>query len=108
MSLLANTQITMADGSLKNIQDIKRGDRIMGWDFKTKTTHPSVVVSLTETIPTAFSNYIVFDNQATIAVDKQQTIYCCEFECDTPIEDLQEGYHTLDIEGNTIEILAIH
>lgn len=30
MGILINTKINMADGSLKDIQDVKQGDRIMG------------------------------------------------------------------------------
>ena len=108
MGILINTKINMADGSLKNIQDIKQGDQIMGWDFETNSTHPSVVVSVVPHLTSPTSNYIIFDNDSVVAIGHQQTIYCCEFGHEAAIEDLQEGYHTLDINGNEIEILAIH
>ena len=43
---LADTQVTMADGSFKNIQDIKAGDVVLSYDLANKRTFPQVVNKL--------------------------------------------------------------
>lgn len=43
---LADTQVAMADGTTKNIQDIKTGDVILSYDLANKRTFPQVVAKL--------------------------------------------------------------
>lgn len=40
---VAGTQVTMADGTLKNIEDIKVGDKVATFDVKAKTTKASAI-----------------------------------------------------------------
>lgn len=66
------------------------------------------MVSIVPHLSSQAPNYIIFNNDSVVAIGHQQTLYCCEFGHEAVIEDLQEGYHTLDVNGNEIEILAIH
>lgn len=43
---LAGTQVAMANGTTKNIQDIKTGDVILSYDLSNKRTFPQVVAKL--------------------------------------------------------------
>jgi hypothetical protein len=45
-SVVAGTEILMADGSLRQVQDVEPGEAVMGFDVSTMSTSPSMVLSL--------------------------------------------------------------
>lgn len=49
----------MADGSLKNIQEIKPGDRVASYDFKTDN---QAVSEVTRIVPINVASYLIINN----------------------------------------------
>lgn len=106
--LIKNTPILMADYTEKPIQDIVVGDEILGYDFENNCTTPAVVMY---SIPTKFqqqAHYIIFDNGKTLCTTRGHELYVVEYGRYVPVEDIKEGEHCLDENGNETEVLAIH
>lgn len=106
--LIKNTPILMADNTTKPIQDIVVGDEILGYDFENNCTTPSVVMY---SIPTKFqqqAHYIIFDNGKTLCTTRGHELYVVEYGRYVPVEDIKEGEHCLDENGDETEVLAIH
>ena len=108
MCLIKNTPILMADNTIKPIQDIVVGDEILGYDFENNCTTPTVVMY---SIPTKFqqqAHYIIFDNGKTLCTTRGHELYVVEYGRYVPVEDIKEGEHCLDENGDETEVLAIH
>lgn len=106
--LKKDTYITMADGSQKFIQDIKTGDQILGYDFENNTTTPSMVMTMQPIKRQQVGTYVIFSNGQTLCMTHGHNLYSVEYGRYLPIEGFQEGDHTLDEQGQEIEIMAIH
>lgn len=108
MCLIKNTPILMADYTEKPIQDIVVGDEILGYDFENNCTTPAVVMY---SIPTKFqqqAHYIIFDSGKTLCTTRGHELYVVEYGRYVPVEDIKEGEHCLDENGNETEVLVVH
>lgn len=106
--LKKDTIITMSDGTKKPIQYIRTGDEILGFDFENNTTTTTVVLYATEIQKQQQAHYIMFDNGKVLCTTRGHDLYVVEYGRYIPAEDIKEGQHCLDEDGNEVEVLAIH
>jgi hypothetical protein len=59
---LANTKITMADGSLKNIENISIGDKVLSYDITNRTTTYATVTKVYHHTPEEMGDYYLIIN----------------------------------------------
>ena len=102
------TMITMADWSRKPIEDVKSGELIMGYDFENNEPTPAVAIINVPTVDLDRTDYYVFENGEYLSCTEDHEIYCSERKCHCFARELEEGQHCIDIDGNEIEIYAIH
>lgn len=100
--LREGTQILMADGSSKNIEDIKKGDMIMSYDPQTKTFFPSKAFGKVYTGRDTTWTVFYFDNGAHLDIATNHPIY-------SPLVGLpyyswlwKVGYEAISSEGSII------
>jgi len=86
---VAGTKITMADGSLKNIEDIVVGDEVLAYDVLNKTTYKTVVLKTFESTSSCI---------ATITLNNGTEIKC------TPSHPLltQDGFKSVNPNYNDV------
>ena len=70
----AGTPITMADGSVKNIEDVGVGDVVLGYDLDAKATVPGLVLELES--PIRYHLYtLIFENGDTLRLTSEHPLY---------------------------------
>ncbi len=98
---LAGTKILMADGSLKNIEDIQTGDQILTLADPRDST--KVVGTVTELYQHVISNYLVINGQ--LRVTPEHLVYAnLQFK---PAGDLKVGDWMLKSDGSKITVTSI-
>ena len=103
-----DTYITMADGSRKFVQDLRIGDKILGYDFENNTTTPAIVMAADKTKSHQVGTYVVFSDGTTNCITRGHNLYSVEYGRYLPIEGFEEGYHVLNEKGEEVELMAIH
>jgi len=83
---LAGTLIDMADGTQKNIEDVKVGDVVLGYDEKRKKTVPSSVLELESPIREGIYN-VIFEDGKVLKVTNEHPLYAGKY-----IEDKRMSY----------------
>lgn len=100
----AGTRIAMADGSEKNIEEIKTGDRVMTYNITRKKTEPTTVTHLVEARH-KYEYVLTFEDEITITSSDAHPFYTDqrvwaslnEYKSNTayvqkqPIEELAKG-----------------
>lgn len=102
------TLITMADMSQKPIEDVLPGEMIMGYDFEKNEPTPAVVLTACATTNDDKTNYLIFENGEYVSCTNDHEFYSNTKKCFAFARDLEEGEKLLDIDGNEIELYAIH
>ena len=64
----AGTKITMADGTLKNIEDVEIGDYVMSYDLKHKTNYVTRVKGLPKNTNSTDIAILTFSNKQTLTM----------------------------------------
>ncbi|MBI5242842.1 MAG: hypothetical protein HY922_04040 [Elusimicrobia bacterium] len=63
---LAGTPVLMADGSYKNIEDVKAGDRVMSWDTQEQKLVARGVIAMTQRVEDAGEGYYVVNKDLKV------------------------------------------
>lgn len=75
LCLQEGTQILMADGTTKNIEDVKYGDMIMTWDIDNNCTIPCKSYGSIFTGYSTGWQYYCFDNGSVLKIQQNHRIY---------------------------------
>ena len=75
LCLRYDTQILMADGSTKNIADVKYGDRVIGWDVDNNCTFEVKSYGAIKTGRAKDWKYFVFEDGKTLEIFNSHGIY---------------------------------
>ena len=102
------TLITMADMTQKPIEEVLPGELIMGYDFEKNEPTPAVVLTACATTNDDKTNYLIFENGEYVSCTNEHEFYSNTKKCFAFARDLEEGEKLLDIDGNEIELYAIH
>ena len=78
LCLQEGTQILMADGTTKNIEDVKYGDTIMTWDIDNNCTIPCKSYGSIFTGYSTGWQYYCFDNGSVLKIQQNHRIYKAE------------------------------
>ena len=111
---LAGTKITMADGTEKNIEDVKKGDKILSWDFEENKAVETEVIwiwngphedmhIINENIHVSSEHPFWIREAGWAAINPDKTL---EKHSWKPSK-LEVGYHLMDKDGNYIEVYDI-
>ena len=102
------TLITMSDGSKKEIQELKQGDLVLGYDFENNKTCETICLGSIETFSTEFKNFYIFDNGKVLSTSEHHTIYDCATMNPIDVRNCVVGMKTLDINKEEVSLLAQH
>lgn len=102
------TLIRLANGEEKPIEEIKKGDLLLGYDFENNAVIPCVCLLNQQTEYTEQKTCLVFSNNSVLFTSEHHDIYCVETGKNEDVADLKEGNHVLDENGNEVEIYTIH
>ena len=95
---LEGTKVTMANGSLKNIQDIKPGDIILSYNLETKDVQPEIVSELLRH-PETRGHLLVNGHLKTTG---NHPVWLVNKEVWTRMEDVEIGDAFLSTEGEVL------
>jgi hypothetical protein len=110
----AGTKIAMADGSKKNIENIKVGDKILSWDFSKNKKIEGEVIGLwngmhddiyiiNEKIKVTAEHPFWTKEEGWASINPKETLE----KHGMNIGKLNAGYHFMDEKGNSVEIKSI-
>lgn len=71
---LAGTKILMFDNSLKNIEDVKVGDKVLSYDFRTKKIVSQMVLELEMPIRNHYYN-LILEDETILKVTDEHPLY---------------------------------
>ena len=108
LCLAKDTRILMSDGTEKPIQDIQKGDFIMGYDFENNQPVESIVMYAVAAQTLPKGTYVVFSNDEVLCMTDRHYLYSVEWGRYLPINDFFEGDHVLNQNGEEVEIMAIY
>lgn len=99
-SIVEETPVLMSDGTYKNIETIKEGDKVMSYDLETKTP---VVSKVVKTYHQVEKGYLVLND--TLKITSDHLIYSeGEFK---RAGDIRLGDFLLDEKGQEVEVSSI-
>lgn len=101
---VAGTQVLMADGSSKNIEDVQVGDEVTAADPETGETHGRRVVDtyVHENVPT----YDVNTTAGTVTSTEEHPFYV-QGKGWVPVRDLQPRDALVDPKGEEVEVVSV-
>lgn len=102
------TQITLADGTYKNIEDVRQGESIMGWDFEKNEPCEAIALFADAAQADEKTTYLVLDNGEILSMTDGHTLYSKNLERYIPINDLREGDILMGKDGEDVEVVSIH
>lgn len=100
--LIKGTKILMADGTEKNIEDVKRGDEVKSIDINSRKIITAMVISCEKTGLNHEYTTHLFDNGSYIVTYGQHSVYNKTLGHPTDISKFRIGDETYDAEGNVI------
>lgn len=98
----ADTQILMADGSTKNISDIKYGDMIKGWDVDNNCTINVKAYGSIKTGSAKDWTYFVFEDGKTVEIYDNHGIYSKTYNRCYPSKKWDYGDIAINQEGEDV------
>lgn len=107
IGLKENTQILMADGSTKNIQDINYNDYIKSWDFQSKHYINSKVYMVVRNEMAYLWTRILFTDGTYLDVSNEHQICEPRLGTPTPFSKMEEGAYVLTLNGKKKQIAWI-
>ena len=105
--LIAGTQILMADGTTKNIEDLTEGDMIKSWDV---VNNEYIDVKCLARIRTGVARdwqLHVFDNNSVLTIYEAHAIYSKKRGCPKPSAQWQVGDIALSLDGADTEFCGV-
>ncbi len=101
---VAGTQVLMADGSAKNIEDVRAGDEVTATDPGTGETHGRRVLEtyVHDNVPTVD----VVTTDGTITSTEEHPFYV-QGRGWVPVRDLRPGDGLVDAKGTEVEVVAV-
>lgn len=100
--LIKGTKIAMADGSDKNIEDIKTGDEILSWDVNSKALTKAIVVSNHRNGAALEFMSHLFDDGSYIVTYGVHMVYNKTKGYPIDIAEFEVGDTTINSKGETI------
>jgi hypothetical protein len=101
---LAGTKVRMADGSYKNIEDVRPGDSVLSYDVATGTLNPETVTELLAH-PAAHQTYVKINDKLTATAN--HLFWRADDRLWVHAGTLAVGDTLIDENGNTVTISSI-
>ncbi|WP_375504210.1 polymorphic toxin-type HINT domain-containing protein, partial [uncultured Jatrophihabitans sp.] len=101
---VAGTQVLLADGTAKAIEDIKVGDEVVAADPETGATHPKPVVDTY--VHDDVETWLVETSTGRVTSTAEHPFWV-DGRGWTPVRELQPGDKLVDAEGVRVEIVAV-
>ena len=105
--LIAGTQILMADGTTKNIEDLQEGDMIKSWDLDNNTYVNVKCLARIRTGVAKDWQLHVFDNDSVLTIYEAHAIYSKERGCPKPTKQWEVGNIALALDGIDTEFCGV-
>lgn len=101
--LAEGTLITMADGSKKNIEDVKAGELIQSYNFKTKEKVTAVCLACELGDIGNHSTYLMFEDRRKLKINWTHDVYSVTKDCWCKTDcELDVGEMLLDEDGKEV------
>jgi len=100
---VAGTQITMGDGTTKNIEDVVSGEVVSTFDLKENKIVSNVVGSISSKKVNTIVNY-VFENGEVVKCTIDHPLYVVDKGWSSFSNELSNALYSLELEVNKIEI----
>ena len=100
--LTGDTLVTMADGSLRRLDEVFVGDEVLSYDWSTMELVPRVVIYTDRDLHQTFIEYEVwtFDDGSVVKTVHPHEFYNVEAKRFKYMQDWKIGEHTLKIDGS--------
>lgn len=105
--LMAGTQIAMADGTTKNIEDIQPGDEIQSYNPVTKELTPAFALKCTQTGVASMFKVYTFDDGNFLTVYSRHSVYTENYGRPANIENITRDWTLRNIDGETTKLQTI-
>lgn len=105
--LIKGTQILMADGTTKNIEDLQEGDMIKSWDLDNNTYVNVKCLACIRTGVAKDWQLHVFDNDSVLTIYEAHAIYSKERGCPKPTKQWEVGDIALALDGADTEFCGV-
>ena len=105
--LVAGTPINMADGTYRNIEDIKPGDEVLSYDPRSNELTPTIVVAAYKTGETRNFNVYNFSNGASLLAYGHHGIYSPRLGQPVSLEDMKLGEKVYDSQKEKVSLMTI-
>ena len=102
------TLITLSDGTKKPIEEIQKGDLLLGYDFENSQTCECVCMQALPTVREDKRDILIFSNGKAISCSEHHEIFSKNKMCYVSTREVREGETCIDASGNDITLLAIH
>lgn len=100
--VLEGTKITMADGSKKAIEDIKPGDEVLGYNFETGETVPTVVVMNLHEKPSRTTRMNLFSDGTMLSTVGEHHIFEVDGDPCRDVNDLKTDSKVMKENGDIV------
>ena len=105
--LAAGTPINMADGTYRNIEDIKPGDEVLSYDPRSNELTPTIVVAAYKTGETRNFNVYNFSNGASLLAYGHHGIYSPRLGQPVSLEDMKLGEEVYNSQKEKVSLMTI-
>jgi len=105
---IAGTEIALANGDTKNIEDIISGEELITWNESKQTTEVGTVGGLDVIENVGMVIVLTFDNGSTIKVTEHHPFYHIESEKIGLIDaaELRKGFEVYQLDGGTAKVVS--
>ena len=105
---IAGTEIALANGDTKNIEDIISGEELITWNESKQTTEVGTVGGLDIIEKVGMVIVLTFDNGSTIKVTEHHPFYHVEGEKIGLMDaaELRKGFEVYQLDGGTAKVVS--